>query len=281
MKTKNKPEKNAKQKRRDRKKTGAEIGATRNAPESSFKWGRYVFALAFFAMSSYALMNVNWSSVYSKAYDSANRPLANISIEGEFKFVSKGELKSLISAKLDGSFVDLDLQSIKFAIEENAWVDSVTIERIWPDSLLLKIIEHKPIARWNDDGFINHEGELVKTGSNDVLASLPLLSGSEVNSKELAKNYVVFSEALHKNNLKLSGLGVDEKMSWTVDVGGEFTLVLGRFDIRERLENFQYVYKAYLETKKQKIKRVDMRYERGLAVEWTEESKFVAVRTLR
>lgn len=257
-------------------KGGGDWGATRQASEPSRKWGRYVMAVVFLIVSSFGVAHLDWQAVYAKAYKSANRPLANITIEGEFKFVSKEDLQSLISSKLDGSFVDLDLQDVKLAIEENAWVDYVTIERIWPDSLLLKVAEHKPIARWNGNGFISNDGELIKSGDNVFLMDLPLLSGGERDSREVAKNYVSFSNILNVSNLKLSGLRVDENMSWIIDVDNAFTLVLGRYEIQQRLENFQYVFESYLEKKKHKINRVDMRYERGLAVEWKSDSEFVA-----
>ncbi len=252
-------------------------GATTTENKAPIKWGRYVLLTVFIFIGGFGLTKVQWHDIYAKTYSATNRPLASIKIEGEFRFVSKASLQKLISSRLDGSFVDLNLHDVKTAIEANPWIDSVLIERIWPDSLKLKIEEHTPIARWNENGFINREGELVKVASNQVLANLPLLSGLEVNATELTKNYVFFSELLKRSGLRIDGLSVDSVLSWSIQLDQGFELVLGNDDIQSKIENFAFVYQQYLGSKKNQIDRVDMRYEKGLAVKWKQSSKYVAV----
>ncbi len=252
-------------------------GATTIDDTAPTKWGRYVLLTIFIVIGGFGLTKVQWQAIYTKTYAATNKPLASISIEGEFRFVSKESLQQLISSHLNGSFVDLNLRDVKTAIEVNPWIDSVVIERIWPDSLKLKIEEHSPIARWNKHGFINREGELVKVKSNQVLGHLPLLSGLEVNANELTKNYVFFSELLKRSGLRIDGLSVDSVMSWVIQLDQGFDLVLGSDDIQSKIENFAYVYQQYLGSKKNQIDRVDMRYEKGLAVKWKKSSEYVAV----
>lgn len=259
-------------------------GATREQPRdhtNSLKWGRYLILVAALSAGFFGLAQINWGAIYHKAYVATNRPLANIKIEGEFRFVAKETLQSLISEKLDGSFVDLDLGAIKHAIESDPWVANVTIERIWPDSLKLAVKEHTPIARWNDDGFIASDGELIKVGSNGQLGHLPLLAGDQFSSRDLTKNYLAFSEILKSSALKIRDLKVDSQLSWSIAFEEGFLLVLGRDNIQERLESFSYVYAAYLKEKKVKLERIDMRYERGLAVKWKDESELVAASSIQ
>ncbi|MFL0801746.1 MAG: cell division protein FtsQ/DivIB [Agarilytica sp.] len=252
-------------------------GASATENKAPVKWGRYVLLAICFVVGGFGLTKVQWQEIYAKTYSATNRPLASIKIEGKFKFVSKASLQQLISSRLNGSFVDLNLHDVKTAIEVNPWIDSVLIERIWPDSLKLKIEEHTPIARWNDNGFINREGELVKVVSNQILADLPLLSGLEVNTDELTKNYVFFSELLKRSGLRIDGLSVDSVLSWSIQLDQGFELILGSDDIQSKIENFAFVYQQYLGNKKNQIDRVDMRYEKGLAVKWKQRSEYVAV----
>ncbi len=252
-------------------------GATTTEDRAPVKWGRYVLLTILIVVGGFGLTKIQWHAIYAKTYTATNRPLASIKIEGEFRFVSKESLQQLISSHLDGSFVDLNLRDVKIAIETNPWIDSVLIERIWPDSLKLKIEEHTPIARWNNNGFINREGELVKVKSNQVLDNLPLLSGLEVNANELTKNYVFFSELLKRSGLRIDGLSVDSVLSWSIQLDQGFELVLGSDDIQSKIENFAFVYQQYLGSKKNQIDRVDMRYEKGLAVKWKKSSEYVAV----
>lgn len=281
LKDMKRPIKKAADKKISAKKTLQKKGAVRSSTDSNgskqIKWGRFVLIAVLFTASVAGLTQVKWQEIYQKTYQATNRPLASIKISGQFRFVSRVELEELISSQLDGSFVDLNLQEVKSAIENNPWIESVLVERIWPDSLKLKIEEHYPIARWNDDGFINRAGRLIKVESNEVLVDLPLLSGKDENSNELSKNYFFFSESLKRSGLKISALSVDNKMSWSLYLEQGFELVFGREDIQSKLENFKFVFETHLGKKINQIDRVDLRYEKGLAVKWKESSEFVAV----
>ncbi len=249
-------------------------GATTIAREvEPRKWGRVVLLALCLGGVAAGLAQINWPVIFEKTRYAANKPLASIKIEGEFRFVSKGALQNLILPKLNGSFVDLNLREVKESIEANPWVKSVTVERIWPDSLKLRVTEQAPIARWNNDGFINREGTLVKVESNAALASLPSLSGDDDKSNTLAKNYVFFSELLKINGLNITALRVDSTMSWSMVLEQGFELVLGRDEIHEKLESFSFIYNKYLSNKTVKIDRVDMRYEKGLAVKWKDDTQ--------
>lgn len=243
---------------------------------SPIKWGRYaLFAFCLTGVGG-GLSQVPWQEIYNKTVHVTNRPLASIKIEGEFRFASKQTVQDAISSQLDGNFVDIDLRQIKHEIEKNSWIKHVKIERIWPDSLKLNIEEETPIARLNSDGFINREGQLIKVENNALLADLPLLSGEEANSNELAKNYVSFTQFLGETDLKIDELNLDNTMSWTIRLKGGFALQLGRENIQVKLENFSLIYKKYLEKNKNDIVAVDMRYENGLAVQWGETSDALA-----
>ncbi|MFL0810590.1 MAG: cell division protein FtsQ/DivIB [Agarilytica sp.] len=253
-------------------------GATNSGPqdESSFKWGRYTLVFVFLATCVGGVSQLPWQQIYNKTMHATNRPLANIKIEGEFNFVSRLKLQSEISSQLDGNFVDIDLRQIKIALEKNPWVKSVKIERIWPDSLKLNVNEQMPIARWNDNGFINREGQLITVKNNSNLAGLPLLSGEEANSSELVKNYVSFTQFLGETDLKINELALDKTMSWSIRLKDNFDLHLGRENIQAKLENFSLIYTKYLQKNKNDIAAIDMRYENGLAVQWRETSEALA-----
>jgi len=275
------PSKKRLQKKEAGKRSAKKQGASRNEKkiEASYaprKWGRYALIAIFLIAIGAGISRVNWDAVLQKAYMSTNRPLANIMIEGEFSFVSKQEIQDLIMSKLDGNFVELDLVGVKLAIEENAWVETVTIQRIWPDSLKVSIGEHGPIARWKDNGYINRDGELINVESNAQLSYLPQLSGPEDSSRELAQQYLLFSELLKTSELRVTEISVDKRMSWQVKIDNAFVLVLGRNGIQEKLEAFRLVYSQHLAGVKEKIKSIDMRYEKGLAVQWNTLSDLVA-----
>src|SRR5690606_15977753 len=95
--------------------------------------------------------------------------------------------------------------------------------------------------------------------------------GDENKSMEIAQNYMLFTKLLNNSKLKVSGLRVDEKYSWEVYLDQGVRLKLGQGNIREKLENFLFVYDGYLKNVNKKIKSIDMRYEQGMAVQWDDD----------
>ncbi|VUD40322.1 Cell division protein FtsQ [Thalassocella blandensis] len=254
-------------------------GATRtpNTHERNpVRWGRYVVGVFVLSGLGYGILQVDWQGIITKAENAAHRPIAQVHIEGEFIFISREKIQNLLTKRLQGDFVDINLKDIKAAIEANAWVNRVSIQRTWPDSLKVTIFEERPIARWSNSGFINREGKLIKADIGNLLDKLPQLSGIESKSGELTQNYLLFTKLLSKSQLKVAGLSVDEKYSWEILLDQNIRLKLGQGDIQKKLENFLFVYENYLknesqniaETKSKKIKSIDMRYDQGMAVQW-------------
>lgn len=226
-------------------------------------------------VTMWALAQVDWLALKYKVQGVANKPLAKISIQGEFEYLSKPSIQEIISESLNGNFVDLNLVELKHEVEAHPWVYDVRLQRVWPDGLVITVIEQKPIARWGDNGFINQFGELIHVENNKTLTTLPLLFGEERLSNEIAKTYLEMARLLASGGLNLKGLQVDKKRSWELVLDDSMLLVLGNDDVIAKLQNFLLVYQQHLTGVKHKIKRVDLRYESGLAVEWYEGAESV------
>lgn len=249
-----------------RKQSASEPGRVRGWIASFAKW------MVIPCLAMWGLAQVDWLSLKYKVQGMANKPLANISIKGEFEFLQKKRIQSVVSDSLDGNFVDLNLVELKSQIEADPWVYDVRLQRVWPDGLVITVIEQKPIARWGGDGFLNQFGELIHVENNKNLSKLPLLYGEERLSNEIAKTYLEMARLLASRGLNLKGLQVDNKRSWELVVDDGILLVLGQEDVIAKLQNFLLVYQQHLVGVKHTIKRVDLRYESGLAVEWLEKS---------
>ncbi len=56
------------------------------------------------------------------------------------------------------------------------WVRKVALRRQWPRRLEVTIEEHSPLARWNDAGLVNAQGEVFVA---DYDGELPQFDGPE------------------------------------------------------------------------------------------------------
>ncbi|HZU88155.1 MAG TPA: cell division protein FtsQ/DivIB, partial [Stellaceae bacterium] len=65
------------------------------------------------------------------------------------------------------------------------WVRSARIERLWPGTILVRLIERRPLALWQHGGrieLIDHDGAVIPVGDLGRFASLPLVVGADAAS---------------------------------------------------------------------------------------------------
>lgn len=217
----------------------------------------------------YAWQQLN---VKAKLDQFMDRPIAGVSVESEFKYISQADTQTTVASRLTKTFLDLDMQGIKTALEANPWVDSVMVMRRWPDRLVVHIEEQKPIARWGDKGFLNMRGEIIEVPPNPVLDSLPLFLADPQYAKEVMQHYLLVKNFASQANLTPQMLALDNTKSWRIQFTSGLIITLGREKPLEKLKNISKILRTELVSELKHIKSVDMRYENGFAVAWKDES---------
>jgi len=145
----------------------------------------------------------------------------------------------------------------------------VSVRRQWPDSLLVRVIEKKPVVLWGENGVISAKGELFMP-SQKLALKLPHLSGPDGQHKIMLKELARMQAWLIETGLHIEKINLNARRSWTLTMSTGMELRLGREQMHERLNRFVSVYKETLETEKREIKHIDMRYTNGFAVAWKE-----------
>lgn len=199
------------------------------------------------------------------------RPIKSVVVEGEFHLISKQRATELIGDEINGDFLQLDLMELKAALLSDPWVEKVTLNRRWPDTLVVKIIEQKPIARWGD-GFLNQRGEIVRVENAGPLSGLPWLQGSEADAIEILQQYQDLSQILRSRGLDVLALKCDNKKSWRLTVKNHVEIAIGRDQVMEKIRRFVTVYDTHLSSVWSDVKAIDVRYTNGIAVRWVADS---------
>src|SRR5690606_32777865 len=116
---------------------------------------------------------------------------------------------------------------LKQVLEQDPWVERASIGRRWPDTLVVRIVEQKPIARWGDVGFMNQRGEIVTVAeAASQLAHLPLLQGEVSDASLILRQYQDLVRLLRTRGLDVIALKSDAKKSWRMTLAGEVELVI-------------------------------------------------------
>jgi len=194
-------------------------------------------------------------------------PITSIKIEGEFTFLKKQQLHNRTMSIASGGFFDVDLSAIRKTLVEMPWVEEVSIRRQWPDKLLVRVIEKKPVGFWGKKGMISTKGEFFVPEHMPEF-ELPHLFGPQGQHKNMLQKLARMQAWLLATGLRIVNVELNARRSWTLTMRSGLELRLGRNQIQERLNRFVSVYDETLKIDKRAIKYIDMRYTNGFSVAW-------------
>jgi len=165
--------------------------------------------------------------------------LRSIEVKTPVAHVTEAQIRLVAERQVRGTFFTVDLESVRNSLEKLPWVREARVERRWPDTLVVSLTEHVPLARWNDNALVNEAGGVFVAA---VDARLPRLSGPEDSSLEVVAAY-----RRHQATLAPLGLVIDEvrlspRRAWRLRLDNGMQLALGREQTDARLARFAALY---------------------------------------
>ncbi|MDE2304141.1 MAG: cell division protein FtsQ/DivIB, partial [Gammaproteobacteria bacterium] len=178
------------------------------------------------------------------------------------------EIEKAIAPYLSGGLMSANLDAIRRAVEAIPWVDQVRVQRRWPTSLGLTVIEQTPAARWNGTGLLNRRGELFIRDATLIPPELPALSGPPGSESQVAQLYLANEPLVVEAGMRIAAVRLDARGAWEVDLSNGLTVRLGRSHVEQRLQSFVRTAAPIVAQRVAEIAYVDMRYANGFAVGW-------------
>ncbi|MEM7401532.1 MAG: cell division protein FtsQ/DivIB [Pseudomonadota bacterium] len=194
--------------------------------------------------------------------------IKNVNILGNVDAVDRDALKAIIRNYSVGGFFRLKMDQLEIALENLTWVHQASVQRYWPSTVSVKISQHVPIARWGDTGLMNIYGDLYFPDDLAPFQALPMLFGEEERAKELARTFENSVQKLKLVNLQLRALFEDERQSKHFVLSEGLVISIGDGDVSQKINRFITAYDQYLASNIAEVKKIDLRYPNGLAIEW-------------
>jgi cell division protein FtsQ len=212
-----------------------------------------------------------------------SQPVERVVVNGEFRNVVRQSISDEVTPYLAKGFVFLDLQGIKSQLLSRPWVYDVEVSRKWPSQVVIAVTEQTPIAHWGDKGFLNHRGDVFEsTLALAVSEQLPRLHGPRGSSGKVVGHYSEWRELLHQKKINIYQLELADNGAWSALIGTgqqghRVPVALGSGDVMEKMRRFITAYDDLLSENFTRVARIDIRYNKGLAIAWLAEQELANV----
>lgn len=195
-------------------------------------------------------------------------PLRTLRVQGELARVDRAQLQAAVLPHAQRGFFAVDLRAIQRAVDRLPWVERAEVRKHWPDVLEVRIVEHRPFARWGEQQLLSEHGRLFPVGKMQAPAGLPLLDGPEGRVPEVVALYNQ-AHAQLANAGGVLGVALDRRGSWSISLRDGTRVVLGRSDPAARLARFAPMLpQLAAQNPNRRLVRADLRYTNGFALTW-------------
>lgn len=202
--------------------------------------------------------------------DTERFPITTIKVAASYQHVTHKELETVLAKYLSASFFALPVSQLQNELNSINWIESAYVERVWPDTLKIQLVEKQPVAIW-DDSLMTRDGTLFNQGVIPTDLEIPKLKGPLPQQLEVLQVYEKLSKILSLYGLNASGLQLRDNQAWVLVLSGGIKIYLGKKEIETRLQRFCKAYPAVFAEKVDQLASVDLRYPRGMAVQWKQQ----------
>ena len=229
-----------------------------------------------------------------------DRQVRVVKVEGQLAESEAAQIRRRIGQVLEGRLLTMDVAQLRERVLELSWPGEVTVRKVWPDTIVVRVARRTVVARWADAGYLTPAGEVVSTpyGPTDVpefdcalsapreameiyrylqgMAAHAGLLIEKMSENEIGEWQFAVSQpsavrpaglAYRAPDSSLPAPGTNEQVALPAD-HIRLVVMLGADSLRERMQRFLVAWSRLLEQRAASVDYVDLRYGNGIAVRW-------------
>lgn len=203
-------------------------------------------------------------------------PVQYVRVEGDIENLDEARFVRTLSSGVSGGYFSLDIAQVEHLARSFSWVERAQVERLWPDTVVIRIIEHKPVARWGSDELLNYRGERFTQASPAQFSGLPAIDAPAGTEREMLAVLAGLNQRLGGRGLKVAALALSKRHAWVLTLDNGLQLYVGRQDPLVAADRFLELIPKLGEERARRLARLDLRYPSGFSIVWKADEGAVA-----
>ena len=219
-------------------------------------------------MACLVLVIVLGGVVFVYVWHWIDRPITNVRIDSVFHHVSREQVQKKLLPIVSKKFFNVNKNDIYNALMSLSWIQSITIDKRWPDTVAIKIEERTAVGRWNNKNILDSHGHIFSVPSLDVFQNLPLLQGPPGLEQQAWHCFLQLKQQvkiLLSSPIKEFQITPNGEQYFKID---HVKVAFGTAEIEGQMNKFKTLYVHVLKSRWHDVKHIDFRYAQGAAVSW-------------
>jgi len=198
-----------------------------------------------------------------------NFPIKQVKIVSAYEHIDQELLQKTIETYTKNGFFYLNAIGMKRQLLKLPWVSAVSVQRKWPDAVIVNIVEQQAILQWGDKALINHKGGMFAPPVSAFPKGLPVIFGPEERMFEIFTLYQKTQRCFEPLGLAIRQLFFNPQHYWEILLDNNTVIYLKESDPLSQLEFLVDLYRRITADHKGQLKSIDLRYYTGgFAVKW-------------
>lgn len=200
-------------------------------------------------------------------------PLTKLRVTGQFERVDERAMQRVLLPHAQLGFFAVRLDHAQAAVAGLPWVEQAEVRKRWPDVLEVRVIEHRPFARWGSDRLLSEHGRLFPASNVEMPEGLPWMNGPDGAVGQVVAMFNESTALFAALGIDVLAIELNPRGSWSLQLrelrsGARFQVLVGRSEARARLARFVRLMPQLLSQDAQRLARADLRYTNGFALTW-------------
>lgn len=192
-------------------------------------------------------------------------PIEKIEVVGQLSVWNSAQIATQLAWVKNESFLSLDVDKVREEVAALPLIAQVQVAKHWPSSVVVKISEDVPIARWNEDLLLNANGVLSAIPPGLDVTTLTAIEGHQTQTQVAVRYFRRIQQLLNSQTVKVEGLKISAVGAVSVQLSNGWQVEFGRQYFEDRIIRLELLLRSLPQDK---VAKIDLRYGKGAAISW-------------